>query len=87
MVLAGSLILSQSEVWAVDPLYEDTLENVLREKGVISKEDWVRIQAAKEKKQQELSQQMDKEFPITIGYGRRDFELKSKDGKFATQIQ
>lgn len=74
-------------VWAVDSLYEDSLENVLREKGLISKEDWVRIEAAQEKRAQELSRRMDQEFPIFIGYGRSGFELKSKDGKFATHLQ
>ncbi|MGE3938395.1 MAG: porin [Nitrospirales bacterium] len=73
--------------WAVDPLYEDSLENVLREKGVISKEDWVRIEAAQEKEAHDLSKRMDQEFPIGIGYGRSGFELKTKDGKFATQLQ
>ncbi len=59
--------------WAVDPLHEDSLENVLREKGVISKEDWVRIEAAQEKEAQALSSRMDQEFPIGIGYGRKGF--------------
>ena len=85
MVCCG--LLAQAQAWAVDPLYEDTLENVLREKGVITKEDWVRIQAAKEKSEEEFRKQMDIEFPIAVDYGRSGFELKSRDGKFATQIQ
>jgi len=72
---------------AVDPLYEDSLENVLREKGIISKEDWVRIEAAQEKSAKELRDRMDQEFPISFGYGRKGFEIKTKDGKFATQLQ
>jgi phosphate-selective porin OprO/OprP len=82
-----SWCLVSSEAWAVDPLYEDTLWNVLREKGIISKEDWVRIEAAREKQEKELHDRMDQEFPVGIGYGRSGFELKSKDGKFATQLQ
>lgn len=80
-------LLAQAPAWAVDPLYEDTLENALREKGVITQEDWVRIQAAKEQKEEEFLKRMDAEFPIAIGYGKSGFELKSRDGQFATQIQ
>ena len=87
MALVCCGLLAQAQVWAVDPLYEDTLENVLREKGVISKEDWVRIQAAREKREEESRKHMDVEFPVAIGYGRSGFELKSRDGNFATQIQ
>jgi phosphate-selective porin OprO/OprP len=87
MALVWCGLLAQTQAWALDPLYEDSLENVLREKGIITKEDWVRIQAAKEKKAANLSERMDQEFPIAIGYGRSGFELKSKDGKFATQLQ
>ena len=81
------VVSHHNEALAVDPLYEETLENVLREKGVISKEDWVRIQAAKEQKDAESQKQMDREFPIAMGYGGSGFELKSKDGKFSTHIQ
>lgn len=70
-----------------DALARDILLDVLREKEVITKEDWVRIEADREKKEQELSERMDQEFPVAIGYGRKGFELKSRDGKFATQLQ
>lgn len=73
-------LLAQTQTWAVDPLYDDTLENVLHEKGVISKEDWVRIQAAKEQKEEDIRQHMDTEFPIAIGYGRSGFVLESRTG-------
>ncbi len=75
-------ILLQSQTWA-----SDILTDVLREKEIITKEDWVRIEAAREKRDQELHDRMDQEFPIAIGYGRKGFELKAKDGKFATQLQ
>ncbi len=87
LVVTWSLCLAFSEVWAVDPLYDDTLGNVLREKGVITMEDWVRIQAAQEKKDEAAQKQMDFEFPLAIGYGGKGFEIRTKDGKFATQIQ
>lgn len=72
----------QGNVWA-----SDILTDVLREKKVITKEDWVRIEADREKRDQELHDRMDEEFPIAIGYGRKGFELKAKNGKFATQLQ
>ncbi|MGP0593617.1 porin [Nitrospira sp. T9] len=87
MALVCYGLLAQTQAWAVDPLYEDSLENVLLEKGIITKEDWVRIQAEQEKREQELNTRMDQEFPVTVGYGRRGFEFSTKDGQFATQIQ
>jgi hypothetical protein len=87
LVVTLSLCLAFSEAWAVDPLYDDTLWNVLREKGIITKEDWVRIQAAQEKKDEETRKQMDFEFPVAMGYGDKGFEIRAKDGKFATLIQ
>ncbi|GJL59620.1 MAG: hypothetical protein NPIRA03_24770 [Nitrospirales bacterium] len=85
LICYGLLTLTQA--WAMDPLYEDSLENVLLEKGIITKEDWVRIQAEQEKREQELNTRMDQEFPVTVGYGIRGFEFSTKDGKFSTQIQ
>ncbi len=89
--LVGAIVwlgfLLQGHAWAVDPLYDDTLWNVLREKEIITKEDWVRIQAAQEKKDEAAHKQLDSEFPLAIGYGRKGFEIRTKDGKFATQLQ
>ena len=83
MLALGCLGISlPSMVWG-----SDILTDVLRDKGVLTKEDWVRIEADHEKKAQELHDRMDSEFPIAVGYGRKGFELKTKDGKFATQIQ
>jgi phosphate-selective porin len=76
----------QSNAWA-----SDALTDVLIEKEILTKEDWVRIEADREKRlaneEKDLSSRMDQEFPISVGYGRSGFELKSKDGKFATQLQ
>lgn len=80
--ITGLGLMLQPSAWA-----SDALTDVLREKGVITKEDWVKIEAAREKKDQELSDRMDQEFPIAMGYGRKGFELKTKDGMFATQLQ
>jgi len=87
VVCLGFLFQSHALAGDGDRLYRDTLSDLLQEKGIISKEDWVRIEADREKREQELHDRMDQEFPIAIGYGRKGFELKSKDGKFATQLQ
>ncbi len=81
--------LFQNYAWAGDGdrISRDTLTDLLQDKGLITKEDWVRIEANREKRDKELSDRMDEEFPIAIGYGRKGFEIKSKDGKFATQLQ
>jgi len=65
----------------------DTLSDVLKEKGVISKEDWVRIQAAEEKRAEAQQKALDDKFPVEVGWGTKGFEFKTKDGKFATQLQ
>ena len=50
--LVGALVclgfLLQVNAWA-----GDTLSDVLKEKGMITKEDWIRIQAARGKKEAE----------------------------------
>ncbi len=80
-------LLAQTPVKAADPISQDTIENILREKGIITKGDWVRIQAERERQEEEMRDRMDAEFPLDIGYGRSGFELKTRDGRFATQLQ
>ena len=56
--------LLQGYAWA-----GDTLSDVLQEKGMISKEDWIRIQAAEEKKAEEAKKKQAEEFPVKAGWG------------------
>ncbi|MEC4679624.1 MAG: porin, partial [Nitrospirota bacterium] len=73
---------SQSNVWA-----RDTLSDVLREKGMISKEDWTRIQAAEEKKAEEAQKNLAEQFPVKAGWGEKGFTLETLDGDWKTAIQ
>lgn len=86
IAMACLSLFTQSNAWA-----SDALTDVLIEKEILTKEDWIRIEADREKRlaneEKDLSNRMDQEFPVAIGYGRSGFELKSKDGKFATQLQ
>ncbi len=43
------------------------LEDILFEKGQITKEEWVKAKADSEKAEQELKKQRDQEFPISVG--------------------
>ena len=65
----------------------DTLSDVLKEKGVITKEDWIRIQAAEEKKAEEAQKKLDEEFPVIAGWGKKGFTLETRDGLWKTAIQ
>jgi hypothetical protein len=75
-------VLLQGIAWA-----GDTLSDVLKEKGMISKEDWIRIQAAEEKKAEEQQKALEAKNPVTVSWGKKGFEFKTTDGKFATQLQ
>ena len=75
-------IFLQTSAWASDELIE-----VLREKEVLTKEDWIRIEAAEEKKAVEQQKALDAKFPVNVGWGNKGFEFSTRDGKFATQIQ
>ena len=65
----------------------DTLSDVLKEKGMISKEDWIRIQAAEEKKAEEAKKKQAEEFPVKAGWGGKGFTLETRDGLWKTAIQ
>ncbi|MCZ6799029.1 MAG: porin [Nitrospirae bacterium] len=65
----------------------DTLADVLKEKGMITKEDWIRIQAAEEKKAEEAKNKLDEEFPVIAGWGGKGFTLETRDGLWKTAIQ
>ncbi|MEC4673739.1 MAG: porin [Nitrospirota bacterium] len=68
----------------------DTLSDVLKEKGVITKSDWNRIQADKEKEEatkEKMIFSMGKNPPVKAGWGKKGFTLETTDGKFKTAIQ
>ncbi|MFA9562289.1 MAG: porin [Nitrospirota bacterium] len=84
--LIGAMIcwgfMLQVNAWA-----GDTLSDVLKEKGMITKEDWIRIQAAEEKKAEEAQKKLDEEFPVRAGWGKKGFTLETLDGNWKTAIQ
>ena len=80
LVCLGFLL--QVNAWA-----GDTLSDVLKEKGMITKEDWIRIQAAEEKKAEEQQKAFKDEFPVIAGWGKKGFTLETRDGLWKTAIQ
>ncbi|MGB0909295.1 MAG: porin [Nitrospirales bacterium] len=77
-------------VWGLSPLSAhagDTLADVLREKGAISKEDYIRIQANEEKKAAEGETEQTSQDIVKIGWGKKGFTLSTADGLFKTAIQ
>ena len=60
----------------------DELSDILRQKGVITQEDWARIQAKEEKKAAQ-----DEGFSVRAGWGKKGFTLETTDGKWRTAIQ
>ena len=64
-----------------------TLADVLREKGVITQEDWIRVKAAEEKETATRTQNKEKDSQIKVGWGKRGFTLATADGLFRTRIQ
>jgi len=79
-LFGGALFLPN--VWA-----GDTLSDVLREKGMITKEDWIRIQAAEEKRAEEAQKKLDEQFPVRASWGKKGFSLETLDGNWKTAIQ
>jgi phosphate-selective porin len=84
--LIGAIVcwgfMLQINAWA-----GDTLSDVLKEKGMITKEDWIRIQAAEEKKAEEAQKKLHEEFPVIAGWGKKGFTLETRDGLWKTAIQ
>ena len=62
------------------------LEDILYEKGQITKEEWVKIKAESEKKSEAETKQRDQEFPISVRY-KDGFDIQTRDGKFEMLIQ
>ena len=76
-------LVTDMQVWA-----GDTLPDVLREKGMITKEDWIRIQASKEKKEAEaMKKEKEEASDIKVSWGKKGFTFERGDGLFKTSIQ
>ena len=75
--------------WAAapPPATADELTEILREKGTITKEDYIRVKAAEEKKAEEMKKRREEESPVKIGWGKKGFTLSTRDGKWKTALQ
>ena len=63
------------------------LEDVLYEKGQLTKEEWIKAKADNEKTTDEQEKKIDDKFPIKASYDqKKGLEFKSRDGNFAMQI-
>ncbi len=65
----------------------DELAEVLRDKGVITKEDWIRVKAKEEKQAEEQQKRLEEEFPVKVGWGEKGFSLSTRDGNWKMAIQ
>lgn len=80
-------LLVLSVVMAPRPVAADELTEILREKGVITKEDWIRVKAGEEKKAEEQKKRLEEEFPVKVEYGSKGVQLSTRDKRYLTQIQ
>lgn len=65
----------------------DVLTEVLREKGVITKEDWIRIEADREKKAAEYEGKKGKDKPAIPIWTKKGFGFQTEDGNWRTVLQ
>jgi hypothetical protein len=59
------------------------VEDLLYEKGQITKEEWLRLKADKKKSEQEDEKKLEDKFPVKASYGKNGFLLESRNGKFS----
>ncbi len=62
------------------------LEDILYEKGQITKEEWIKAKAASEKTIDEEHQKLDQQFPISMQY-KDGFNIHTRDGNFLMNMQ
>ena len=63
------------------------LEDVLYEKGQLTKEEWIKAKADKEKATEEQDKKLDEKFPVTVSYGKKGLEFKTRDGKWLMNLR
>ncbi len=85
-ILIPMLLLAFGGAAPLPTMAGDTLAEVLREKGTISKEDYIRIQANEEKKAEEMAKQKD-DSSVIVGWDKKGFTFSTVDGLFKTAIQ
>jgi len=63
------------------------LEDILYEKGILNKEEYEKAKAEAEKLQEAEERRLEEEFPVNLGYGSKGFEIRTRDGRYSTQLQ
>ncbi|MDA0740178.1 MAG: porin [Nitrospirae bacterium] len=82
----GSFMMSSA--MALPAFGGDVLTEVLREKGVISKEDWIRIEADREKQTSEYGEKKkSKDTPAIPFWSKKGFGFETEDGNWRTSLQ
>ena len=81
------LLVAMSMVFVTPLVASAELADILYEKGILTKEDYVKSQAETEKLAEAEERRLEEEFPVKLGYGSKGFEIRSRDGKYSTQIQ
>lgn len=82
----GSFMMSSA--MALPAFGGDVLTEVLREKGVINKEDWIRIEADREKQTSEYGEKKkSKDTPAIPFWSKKGFGFETEDGNWRTSLQ
>ncbi|GJL65332.1 MAG: hypothetical protein NPIRA05_03030 [Nitrospirales bacterium] len=86
-ILMPMLLLAFGGAAPLPATAADTLADVLREKGTISKEDYIRIQASEEKNAEEKMKKQKDNPSVIAGWDKKGFTFSTVDGLFKTAIQ
>lgn len=63
------------------------IEDILYEKGQLTKEEWIKAKADNEKTTDEQDKKLDEKFPVKASYdGKKGLVFKSRDGNFAMEL-
>lgn len=82
----GSFLMSSA--MALPAFGGDVLTEVLREKGVISKEDWIRIEADREKSAASPTEKKkSSNVPAIPFWSKKGFGFETEDGNWSTSMQ
>lgn len=62
------------------------LEDILYEKGQLTKEEWTKVKAGNEKTTDEQEKKSGDEFQLKASYGEKGLRFESRDGNFAMEL-
>lgn len=76
-----------------------SLEDILMDKGIITKEEWLKIKEGQNYKNEEaekivgkkvdakVAEKIESDFPVKADWGKKGFRLETRDGNWATNLQ